>query len=371
MIKVDRIRERLSLVPDYRHSSYIGHILSDVLIIVMVGVLCGLDQLNDLVVYANEKAEFFERHFGITKIPSKPTFSRILNMVKGQAIVRVIVDIMKEEAENIGRIISVDGKAIRSTSEKGKPHSALQILTAYMVENGVVLAQETIHDKTNEIPVLQDMLEYIDMTDKIITADALHCQRDTCRTITDEEHNGDYVFGLKENQKTLYDDVALFFDDKINDDDIETHREIEQNGGRIEKRICRKAIDIDWLSAHEWPGLGSVFSVRRVVTSKRGTTDETGYYISSLDTSASELLHISRAHWKVESMHWMLDEDFSEDECKLLSENGHETLNIFRKFALFVHRNFINKQPKKRSVKSNLLRCLVSDNTILEIIRSL
>jgi predicted transposase YbfD/YdcC len=369
---MEKIRERLSLVQDYRHSSYIGHKLSDILIIVMVAVLCGLDQLNELVVYANEKAEFFERHCGISKIPSKPTFSRILNMVKGEAVVGVIVDIMKEEAGDLGRIISVDGKAIRSTSEKGKPHSALQILTAYMVESGVVLAQETIHEKTNEIPVFQDMLKYIDITGKIVTADALHCQRDTCAAIIDEDHKGDYVLGLKENQKTLHDDVKLFFSDKINDEDIEVHEETERNGGRIEKRICRKAIDVNWLSEHEWPGLKTVFSVRRIVTSKHGVTDETGYYISSLDnTPSSELLHISRAHWKIESMHWMLDEDFSEDKCDLLSENGHEILNIFRKFALFMHRNFMGKQRKKRSVKSNLLRCLISDNAILEIIRSL
>jgi hypothetical protein len=61
-------------------------------------------------------------------------------MIKGETVVRVIADIMKEETENLGRIISVGGKAIRSTSEKGRPNSALQILTAYMVESGAVLA---------------------------------------------------------------------------------------------------------------------------------------------------------------------------------------------------------------------------------------
>ncbi|MDR1706068.1 MAG: ISAs1 family transposase [Clostridiales bacterium] len=86
-----------------------------------------------------------------------------------------------------------------------------------------LFSQETIHEKANEIPVFQDMLEYIDVTGKIVTADALHCQRDTCATITDEAYKGDYVFGLKENQKTLHDDIC----DEINDDDIEVHEEIE------------------------------------------------------------------------------------------------------------------------------------------------
>ena len=368
-----RIREKLSIIPDYRHSSYIGHKLSDVLIIIMTAVICGLDQLNDIIVFAKERTEFFAQNFKITKIPSKPTLSRILNMIKAEAVVKVIIELMKEQSEYLGEIIAVDGKAIRSTAEKGRPHSALQILTAYMVESGVVLAQEAIHEKTNEIPVMQDMLNYIDVKGKIITGDAMHCQRESCGKITDNEHEGDYVFGLKENQKSLHDDVVLFFSDKINNDCIETHKAVEQNGGRLECRVCRKATDIDFLSYHEWPALKSIFEVHRAITSKNGRvfTEETSYYITSLDTTAAELLRISRAHWMIESLHWMLDTDFSEDECELLSENGQQSLNVFRKFALFIHKSYMAKQPKKRSIKSNLLRCLVSESALLEIFRCL
>jgi predicted transposase YbfD/YdcC len=369
----ERIREKLSIVPDYRHASYVGHKLSDILIVVMTAVLCGLDQLNSIMVYAHEKTEFFARYFNISKIPSKPTMSRVLNMIKAEAIAKVIIEIMKDEAKYLGEIIAFDGKAIRSTSEKGRPHSALQILTAYMVESGVVLAQEAVHEKTNEIPIMRDILDSIEVAGKIVTADALHCQRDTCAKIVDNEHEGDYVMGLKENQKLLHDDVALFFNEEINNDSIETHQETELNGGRIERRTCRKTNDIDFLSDHEWPGLKTIFEVRRNISTKNGSTtsDETGYYISSLDTTAAEFLHISRAHWMIESMHWMLDADFSEDECELLSENGQKSLNIFRKLALFIHNSYMVTQSKKRSIKSNLLRCLVSETALLELFRSL
>jgi predicted transposase YbfD/YdcC len=370
---MENIRERLSVIPDYRHPSYIGHKLSDILIIVMVAVLCGLDQLCDIVLFAKERADFFDRHFSITKIPSKPTFSRVLNFIKADAVSRVIVNIMKEQVKDIGSIIAFDGKAIRSTSEKGKPHSALQILTAYMVESGVVLAQESIHEKTNEIPVLRNMLDYAGIKGKIVTADAMHCQKDTCTKIVDNEHKGDYVFGLKENQKTLYEDVDLFFGDQINNDNIETHKEIEKSHGRTEQRTCRKTSETEWLAHHNWDGLKSVFAVRRIVTSKAGKTDETGYYISSMESPAEEFLHISRAHWGIESMHWMLDEDFSEDECMLLSDNGQKILNAFRKLALLIHRNYMAGQPKnkKRSIKSNLFRSLINENALMEIIRNL
>ena len=88
----ERIKEKLSMIPDYRHSSYIGHKLSDIMIIVMTAVLCGLDQLNDMVVFAQERKNFFAQCFGITAIPSKPTFSRILNMIKAEAVVKVIIE---------------------------------------------------------------------------------------------------------------------------------------------------------------------------------------------------------------------------------------------------------------------------------------
>ena len=293
-----------------------------------------------------------------------------MNMIKREKVANVKIEIMKEKTTELGNIIAVDGKAIRSTSKKGEANSALQILTAYLTESGVTLGQESIHKKTNEIPVFQDMLDYLEIKGKVITADALHCQRETCKKII--EKGGDYVFGLKENQKTLYDNIKLFFTDSINNDNISVYESIEKNHGRIEKRICRKATSIEWLDVeNKWVGLKTVFEVRREVTSKNSTSIETSYYISSHDTSAKELLKISREHWKIESLHWLLDVVFSEDECAVISDNGQKTLNIFRKLALLLHKNFIKQQSKKSSIKASILQALVSDKRILEILRSL
>jgi hypothetical protein len=200
------LRERFEIIDDPRHQSYIEHNLGDILIIVMCGVLCGLDRLSELIIYAQSKILFFQKHFGIMKIPSKSTFSCILSMIDGEKVARAIIDLMKE---NIGDIVAVDGKAIRSTSGKDRPHSALQILTAYLTESGVILGQQAIHEKTNEIPIFQEMLEYLDVEKKVITADAMHCQKETCKKIIDKK--GDYVFGSKENQRNFYEDIDLFF----------------------------------------------------------------------------------------------------------------------------------------------------------------
>ncbi len=286
------IKEKLATISDTRHSGYVEHNLTDVLIIILCAVLSGLDGLAEIAIYATNKASFFKEKFGIKSIPSKPTFSRILNMLDGDEIAKVIIEIMKERSELLGNIVAVDGKAIRSTSKKGHPHSALQILTAYITESGVVLGQKSIQEKTNEIPAFQEMLEFIDIKGKTITADAMHCQKETCKKIV--AGGGNYVFGLKGNQKTLHDDVELFIKSESNSGSIDSFTTIEK-----------------------------------------------------------------------------LDVIFSEDDCKILSENGHKTLNTLRKLALMLHKQYISKQPKKISIKASLLNCLLDENYLCNILGSL
>ena len=178
---MELIHEKFSVIKDLRHPSYVEHKLSNVLIIVMLAVLCGLDKPGDLVLFAENRTELLKNHFGIDDIPSKSTFRRVLDMIDGEKVGQLIVEIMCENFDALGNVIAVDGKAICSTSEAGKPHSALQILTAYLTESGVVLGQKSIHEKTNEIPVFQEMLDFLDVEGKTITADAMHCQKKPAR----------------------------------------------------------------------------------------------------------------------------------------------------------------------------------------------
>jgi predicted transposase YbfD/YdcC len=337
----------------------------------MCAVMCGFDQLADIVMYAENKAEFFLRAFGIDRIPSKPTFSRILNAIDGEKVGAVILEIMRENYECIGNIIAVDGKAIRSTGEKGQVHSALQILTAFLTESGITLGQKTIHEKTNEIPVFQEMLEILDVSGKTITADAMHCQKETCKKII--KRGGNYVFGLKENQKTLYEDVKLFIDNPPSRDSIEIfNAPVEKGHGRIEKRRCFKVSEISWIeNRSEWADLKTVFAVERVTENKHKTTRETNYYITSLDTEAAQLLKITREHWKIESLHWMLDVVFSEDECRLQSEESNKTLNSFRKLAILIHRTYVKKNHLKISAKQSMIKALLNEEYFLALIGNL
>ena len=365
---MEEIRERMSEIEDPRHPSYVKYSLADILIIVMCGVLSGLDTLGDLVIYAKSKKEFLIKELGIESIPSKATFARVLSIVDGKKVGEAILDILRMRFGAAGKVIAVDGKAICSTAKPGNPHSALQILSAYVTSSGVVLAQEAIHKKTNEIPVFREMLNYLDIEGKIVTADAMHCQRETCRKVI--EQKGDYLFGLKENQPSLLEDVRLYFE-TARVEELDNFQTIEKNAGRIEKRICRKIGDISWLKEHKWPGLRSVFSIERSVEARGYSSHETSYYISSLDVCAEKLMKIAREHWKIESMHWLLDVTFSEDDSRLLCENANRTMNALRKFALAVHKNFLAAHHLKSSIKAHMLSALLNPNVLLDILHFL
>lgn len=367
-----KIRSKFAIIEDWRNQSYVTHKLSDVLVMIMCAVISGVTELAGMMEYFENKRSFFAKHFGITAYPSKPTISRILSVIDGDKVGKIIVQIMVESVDELGEIICADGKAIRSTSKKDRPNSALQILSAYAAESGVVIGQEAIscQDKTNEIPVFQEMLGYLNIKGKTITADAMHCQKETCRKII--AGGGDYVFGLKGNQSGMLEDVSLFFADKINNGEISKFSTIEQNGGRIEKRICAVSTALKGFThADKWVGLRSIVAVKRKFIVGEKESEETNYYISSRDATAEELLKIIRVHWRIESMHWCLDAIWDEDNSGIVSENGNKTINAFRKLALLAHKKHIAQQQKKRSIKGNVFAALLNDDVLLGVVKNL
>jgi len=358
-------------IEDTRCQCDIDYKLADVLIVVMCAILCGLEELDEIITYGKEKLEFFTEHFGITKIPSESTLSRIMNMVNGDVMAGCVIGIIREMIGLSGDIIAIDGKTICSTAKKNPAREKLHIVTAYLTGNGVTLGQLAVNEKTNEIPVLRELLAMIDISGKIITADAMHCQKETAKEII--ERGGDYVLGLKANQECLYEEISAYIDDCVSDKTIkvETAQTTEKNKDRLEQRICCKAPDLDWLeSKGEWSGLKTAFAIHRKTTTKIGQSEETSYYITSLDLPAQNLMGIVREHWKIESMHWFLDVVFSEDDCRILNSNGQKTMNIFRKFAFAMHKMHISglKQKTKPSLKKNMLKALISDDYLLNVI---
>ena len=370
----DKMREifdyHFENIEDARCQCDIDYPLTDVLIQIMFAVMCGLDEPEKIVEFGKTRLEFLRKHFRISKTPSESTISRILNMTDAKQVGACIISIMRELLGQKGDVIAIDGKTICSAEKYSKSKQAIHIITAYMTTNGVTLGQMTVPEKTNEIPVLRDLLEFIDIKGKTITADAMHCQKDTADAIVNR--GGDYILGVKSNQKNLHDDISVFFEDGIKNNVglFDFYRTAEQNGGRIEIRKCYVSTNISWLLERNegWASIQAIVAVVRETTKNDKKTVETSYYISSKTSDAKTLLQAIRDHWKIESLHWQLDVIFSEDDCAVVSENGQVTLNIFRKYALAMHKHYIASTCKKVSMRKNMFRCLLNEAFLLEVL---
>ena len=368
----EKIREYFSKIEDPRCECDVKHKLTDILILVMCAALCGVDTLEKIVEYGKNKIDFLSEQFGITKIPSRATLARILAVIDGDMVGHLIVEIMREMIGISSEVIAVDGKTICST-KRSEIKKTLHILTAIITKTGVTLGQLAVDEKTNEIPCMLPLLGMIDIKGKVITADAMHTQKDTVAEIV--KHGGDYCIGLKGNQGNLHADVKLYFDDILSSkvkSDKELYRMAstsEKSRDRYEKRTCYLLNDISWLvGAKDWAGLKSVFAVKREVMKNGVKTEETSYYMSSLKTKPERFLEIVREHWKIESLHWMLDVLFGEDDCRLMSENAQKTMNVMRKLALCLHKNYKEKMKIKKALSQSMFSCLLNDKLLLQIL---
>lgn len=371
-----------SLVEDYRNDSYITYPLSYIIFMVMCGIICGCKDLEEMVEILENKIEIIQKYIEIERIPCLATFSNILSVVNVaqlelcvMAICRNVINSSLVVGENIEKLeieikeISIDGKAIRSTNNFGEPEKALQIVTAYDVNNKMPVAQTEIKDKTNEIIAGREILKMFELKNTVVTADAIHCQKETIKMIA--ERKGDYVIQLKENQKNLYKDIEVLFDDNLADktssSEYKESTTVETNGGRIEKRTCYVLQGLESLNylkdrLKDWSNVRQIFCIKREVEKNRNKSVEKSYYLTSLSDEPEKLMKYARNHWKIESMHWVLDVNFKEDKCPVKSENTQKILNMLRKLAIKLHTDYIKKNnPKRKTIISSIRNCLTNN----------
>ncbi len=360
------------IIDDERDKANTRHPLINVLKLVMLAVLCGMDELDKIIDYGKNKQEFLKREYEIDAIPSKSTLTRIFMMVNPKWLGLSIVGILKTLIKEKHTQIMLDGKAIKATDAIRTIEKMMNIVTAY-TDTGISLGQITVDNKSNEIPAVRDLIDLLNIEGMIITADAMHCQKETAEKII--ENKGDYILQLKANQGRVYTDVYAMFDEEyMNEADkeceYETFSTLEKSHGRIEKRTCYVLNEVEYFTNYmkEWKGLKKIFAVKREVERDGKKTTEISCYLSSKNASAEKLLSYTRKHWQIESMHHILDVSYDEDKCRLLSQRAQENLNIFRKMGISIHKNFL--KGKKQTVKSSMFNCLLNDGYLLEILQS-
>ena len=259
----------------------------------MVAVLCGMDELDKIINYGKNKKDFLAKEFNIMSIPSKPTLTRVMAMLEPKKLSLCIVSILNTLIKNKASQIMFDGKAIKSTDAIKAIETMMNIVTAY-TDTGISLGQLTVNSKSNEIPTIRELVELLNIEGAIVTADAMHCQKETAEATI--RNKGDYVLQLKANQGNCYKDVYAMFDDKYmdiadKDSEYETFTILNKGHGRIEKRTCYVLKNIEFFTDYlaEWKGLKKIFAVKREIEKDNEKTIEMSCYLSSKNATTEEL----------------------------------------------------------------------------------
>ena len=344
--------------------------VKDALVIVILGSICGLQNTRKIHQWASSEkvSEFLKEKFGIERIPCYYWLLSLLNLVDSDSLNRCLMNwaesLLPENRE--GLTISLDGKTIRSTQKMAKNEPALHIVSAQVSELGITLASKSVDEKSNEIPAVQDLIGELNIEGCLVTADALNCQRETAKAIVNK--NGDYLLDAKANQPELMKDISEYFEVRSLWKDVTTKRVREKNRDRIETRTAYATTDIDWMPQKDkWDKLSCIGAIKSEIERNGEKSEEWHYYLSSRELTASELLHHARMEWAVESMHWLLDVHYAEDSCRLQALSLQKNLNMLRKFALSVIKQYKSTTSSKKPLSQIMFDCLLDCNNLLLI----
>jgi len=312
-----------------RHELYI------VIIIAIMGLMNGYLTFRGLEAFAERNKKDFYKIFKLNKkrIPKRDTFRRIFSQIEFEELNKVFESWIKQEL-NITELdwFSLDGKAIKHTFPN-QSHYFVTLVSLFAHKSKQIVSQGKVKHKSNEIPLSQNLLNHFEKSDCIFILDALNTQKKTIDSIV--ENNNYYVLPVKKNHKTLLSQVK-----KLPSLPIEIDKDItvEKSRGRVESREV-KVFENDFYKETEelgWKNVKRIIWVRRTVfhKKKQKISQEIIYYISNLEASASEFNKGIRNHWLVESMHWIKDNIFREDNACVIEEQSASNFSIMRSFAL-------------------------------------
>jgi predicted transposase YbfD/YdcC len=340
-------------------------------VIGILGTFCGYKNPLQIHRWAEHEriSEFLRRNFGISRVPCYDWFLKLLGIIDPKSLNEHFeqwVRLMLVESLS-GLTISFDGKTIRSTAKMDSYDNPLHIISAQIGELKITLAQIAVENKSNEIPAVQSLLRALDIKGTTIVADALNCQTKTAEIIV--EKGADYIFSVKGNQSTLEEDIRDYVQDDELREMMDTATTKDFDHGRIERRTAFVTDDIDWLyGKKDWANLSCIGAIHRQFDTKTGVSDEWHYYISSKKLTADELLTRVRLEWSVESMHWLLDVHFCEDDCRIENKNTQQNLNILRKIALNCMRNYKNLTSSDVPFSHYMQDCLLDPDCIIQFL---
>lgn len=366
------IIEHFSPLTDPRILRKTRHQLIDIVIITICAVFAGADDWVEIANYARAKEDWFKTFLELPGgIPSHDTFGRVFSLIApeefGRCLSSWIREIFPVSSEGI---IAIDGKTARRSHDRANGKSAIHMVSAWAVEDHLILGQVKTEDKSNEITAIPELLKIIDVEGCTVTIDAMGCQKEIAKEIV--KQGADYVLSLKGNQGNFHKEVELLFEDAKKNDykDLphDTYINVDGGHGRVETRSCTTIGDVDWFDEKsKWPKLttfGMVESQREIGDH---ITQETRYFISSLPNDAKRFAEAVRGHWGIENgLHWCLDVAFREDDSRVRKGHGPTNLAIINRFAL----SLIKQDPSRKvGVKASRKRAGWDQGYLLHLLR--
>lgn len=341
------------------------HLLEEILLITIAAVLSGADSWNEIEDYGHAKYEWLKSFVNLPGgIPSHDTFNRVFSLLDPAELEKSFLSWVRSMAKlTAGEVVAIDGKSLRGTRQSDK-RAIVHMVSAWANTNNLVLGQQRVDDKSNEITAIPKLLSVLELSGTVVTIDAMGCQKTIAQKIVDKQ--ADYILAVKENQLHLLEDIRDSFKMLPCNALVE---QIDCGHGRVETRTCWALGDLSLVEqAADGPQLKTLVRIQaeRYHKSTGKTESEIRYSISSLGPKAAPLNSAIRQHWGIENkLHWVLDVAFGEDASR--KRAGHAAHN----FAL-INRIALNllKQDKnsKLGMKGKRLKAGWDNDYLLKVL---
>lgn len=362
--------KHFSSIDDPRQEAKIIYPLDEIFLLVLCAVISGADGWTSIALYGEKKLELLRRFLPFKDgTPSHDQLGILFSRLDMEAFQRCFAGWIASLHDVLEGVVAVDGKTLRGSFDTTTGKAAIHMISAWSCEQQLVLGQCKVDDKSNEITAIPKLLDLLALKGAIVTIDAMGCQRSICQQVLDQE--SDYVIGLKGNQGSLREDVELFFGEylerNIGDQFVNSAKTIEADHGRVETRRCTVCCDIQWLiNRHNWPGLKAVImsEYTREIRGKIETVRR--FHIASFVDTPDKMAQHIRSHWQVEnSLHWVLDVTFRQDDCRI--RKGNAAAN----FATINHAatNLLRTKPGKISLPQKRRSAAWDDDYMEALIR--